>query len=99
MNDGLTLEDFEPLIGQPFRMAYPGHAEALTLTAARVAPTVPPSGMRQGFLLTFAGESRDVLLGQHSYRLENDALGMLEIVLVPIDRLPDGNFAYEAVFG
>lgn len=99
MLDRLTLADFEPLIGQPFHIDYPGHAEMLTLTTARAATSAPPRGMRRGFLLTFVGESRDVLLGQHSYRLNNATLGVIDLFLVPINRLPDGNFAYEAVFG
>jgi len=53
------------------------------------------SGMER-FSLFFTGPA-DVILQQHLYPLAHDAMGELEIFLVPIARTDDG-FRYEAVF-
>lgn len=97
--DQLTAEDFRPLVGQTFRLEYPGHAEGLKLVDVSSAARTPPPGFRSAFSLFFEGESRDVMLGQCVYGLQHPALGRLELLLVPVGRLPEGNFRYEAVFG
>jgi hypothetical protein len=53
------------------------------------------SGMER-FSLYFDGPA-DVMLEQHLYPLKHDAMGELEIFLVPIAKTADG-FRYEAVF-
>lgn len=99
MLDQLTVEDFESLVGDAFRIDYPQHSEVLTLAEVTRAKHDPPPGFRAAFSLTFKGESRDVMLGQRMYCLQHAALGSLELLLVPAGRLPLGNFRYEVVFG
>lgn len=48
------------------------------------------------FAIYFLGP-RDSYLPQHTYRLEHDALGSLEIFIVPI-ALRDKGYEYEAIF-
>jgi hypothetical protein len=95
----LTFDDFQPLLRQGFALNYPGHAEVLTLTEVRLGRTGALPGLPPSFSLLFEGESRVTMLGQSTYRLENATLGSLEVFLVPVGRLPAGNFRYEAVFG
>lgn len=99
MLDRLTVKDFEPLVGQGFRVRYPDHAETLTLTeASSMAHHVARPGDREGFSLVFEGESREIVLNQKIHTLESDSMGRLELFLVPIGRTDAGTFLYEAVF-
>ncbi|WP_207459227.1 hypothetical protein [Azospirillum sp. SYSU D00513] len=99
MLERLTVKDFEPLVGQGFRVSYPAHAETLTLTEASLLPRhVPPEGHRAAFSLVFEGESREIHLNQKIHRLENDTMGQFDLFLVPIGRTEAGTFRYEAVF-
>ena len=53
-------------------------------------------GDMERFSLYFRGPG-DVLLPQHIYRLEHEAMGEMDIFLVPVARDAEG-FRYEAVF-
>ncbi len=53
-------------------------------------------GGMERFSLTFSGPS-DIQLPQHTYQLEHEQMGQLEIFIVPIARNDQG-FRYEAVF-
>src|SRR4051812_11549110 len=94
-----SLADFAPLVGERFHLAYPGHAEALTLVSATPSRISPSKGSAAGFALLFDGQSRSVLLGQHIYRLAHPRLGAIDLFLVPVARLAGGNFRYESCFG
>ena len=94
-----TVADFEPLVGQPFALDYPARAEVLTLVRVIESPIPPVRDFERGYSLIFGGERRDVMLPQSTWRLRHATLGELDIFLVPIGRLPAGNFQYQAVFG
>lgn len=97
--DKLTVEEFRGQVGKPFRLM-PVEAPAIevVLTEARdlsLASSVP-GAKRKPFSLVFRGPSGPVL-PQRIYALENEALGRLEIFLVPIGADTDG-VRYEAIF-
>lgn len=101
MLDQLTVDDFRPVVGQAFRVDAGGAGDLdLELLAARTiepeAPAVDPSGQRSPFALDFRGPV-EPLLPQSIYRIEHDALGPLEIFVVPIGRTEAGT-DYEAIF-
>jgi hypothetical protein len=87
----LTIDDFAPLVGDRFRIT-PGGAPAFDaeLVAVDAIPRAP--GGRAPFSLAFRGGPAPPL-PQGIRRVEHDALGALEIFLVPVG--PD---RYEAVF-
>jgi hypothetical protein len=92
-----TVEEFEPLVGDPFRLDS-GEAGSLDLelTAATPASNQGPEGTRHPFALAFRGPL-DPLLPQGIYRLEHQGVGPLEIFIVPVGRDESGT-EYEAVF-
>ena len=89
----LTLQDFEPLVGTPFRISEPAPVE-LVLAEASSAGEWP--GGREPFRLHFSGP-REPLLAQSIYRLDHAELEALEIFIVPIRRDADST-TYEAIF-
>jgi hypothetical protein len=98
--DKLTVEDFRPTVGQAFSLQA-GDATELTLTlvdARLIDPGSAPAsdGHRSPFALDFRGPT-DPILPQATYRLENTAVGVLEIFVVPIGR-SDAGTNYEAIF-
>jgi hypothetical protein len=99
--DKLTIDDFKPVVGQTFALDLDGTAVLdLELVRARPltpdAPAVDESGRRTGFALDFRGPA-DPILPQRIYRLEHDAVGALEIFIVPVARDVRGA-DYEAIF-
>ena len=77
-----TRADFEPRIGDVFAAAHEGAAIELQLREVRPLGTaLRPGG---AFSLTFAGPNSP-LLPQATYRIENAALGALDIFIVPVD--------------
>lgn len=101
MLDKLTVDDFRPAIGQAFTIdAGDGRRIDLTLTEARtIDPGAAPTddaGHRAPFALDFRGPAEPTL-PQAIYRLENDALGALELFIVPVARSEAGT-DYEAIF-
>jgi hypothetical protein len=87
----LTVDDFAALRGQRFRIA-PEGAPAFDAELVDVSGIAREPGGRAPFSLVFQGGPGQPL-PQAIYRVEHEALGAIEIFLVPIaaDR-------YEAVF-
>ncbi len=87
----LTAADFAALLGDRFRIA-PHDASPFEAELVEVTEIPREPGGRAPFSIVFQGGPNPPLT-QRVYRVEHDALGPLEIFLVPIaaDR-------YEAVF-
>ncbi len=84
-------------VGESFDIDLGGSSTPLTLAQVRPLPVHPFPGMlRAPFALVFRSESQ-VVLPQKIYRLNNSALGKLDIFLVPVGREVSG-VVYEAVF-
>jgi hypothetical protein len=69
------------------------------LELARVTGPGQTSGgeARQAFSLLFLGPLSPQYLVQHTYRLEHEQMGTLEIFLVPLGP-ENGRMRYEAIF-
>lgn len=95
----LSLEYFADRIGEGFEVRLPEATERLVLeeTQARENGGCPVA-VRAGFSILLRGSSPTILLRQGTYPLEHEDLGRLDIFIVPIGRLPDGTFRYEACF-
>jgi hypothetical protein len=94
--ESITLQTFEPRVGETFALDA-GDAGRLELRLESARGTgEAPEGLRDPFSLVFRGP-RDPILPQRIYRLENPALGTLEIFIVPVGR-DDAGTRYEAVF-
>lgn len=96
MLDKLTLEMFEPLVGQAFE------TEGLSLTLVQVnrlgkGPN-PVSG-RWGFSLILLGPAAP-LLPQQIYSLQTPSIGMLDLFMVPLGPKPSQPdfMQYEIIF-
>lgn len=92
--DTVTAADFEARLDETFRIDLRGGAIDLRLAAVRRLAQGARTG--GGFALDFV-IAEGPQLRQASYRLSNDAMGTLEIFLVPIGPI-DGGFGYEALF-
>jgi hypothetical protein len=91
----LTLAHFHPLLQQPFQLQLEGLALELDLVVAEVLK--PQPGLpRPPFALVFRGPMQPIL-PQRIYPLHHQALGALDIFLVPIGPDEVGQ-RYEAVF-
>jgi hypothetical protein len=94
----LTAESFEPHLGTDF--AVPSTADDATPVVLRLVeveryPTQPHAPRPDPFSLLFTS---DAVLDQRIHRLDHEAIGSLEIFLVPIGPGADGRLRYEAVF-
>lgn len=96
MPDGLTREDFAPHLNTTFRLPNEQTAEPLELKLIDVTGGQNHAQDSHSFSLFFRGGPH-FRLSQHTFTLEHDALGTLDIFLVPIAQDEDG-FRYEAVF-
>jgi len=96
MLDKLTREDFAPRAGERFRVEEAGVDLVLAETVGLSAREGNQGPWREPFTLLFRGPKSPVL-PQRIYSLEHEALGRLEIFLVPIGPDEDG-MRYEAVF-
>lgn len=95
----LALEHFAGRIGEPFLVPLPDRVETLVLDEAQPRDNGgKPFNVRPAFSIIFRGSSPDLLLNQGTLALRHEELGRLEIFLVPIGKLPDGNFRYQACF-
>ena len=95
MLERLSLDDFTPLVSQPFRVTVPGGVLDLTLVEASRAGTALP-GRRAPFSLVFRGAATPVL-PQAIYTFDHPSIGTIEMFIVPIG--PEaGGMTYEAVF-
>jgi hypothetical protein len=93
----LTFENFASHLNTTFALKLGESSIDLTLTAADRKAFRPFRGMmREPFSLYFRSASQ-VVLPQRIYPLVHDAMGRLDIFIVPIAREPEG-IVYEAVF-
>jgi Domain of unknown function (DUF6916) len=93
----LTANDFSPHAGSRFLLHHRGGGEPISLELVEVnAGAQALRRGRQAFSLLFRGPLRPGL-PQSIYRLEHEAMGALEIFLVPMTPEPAGAL-YEAVF-
>ena len=89
--DSLSVADFAPLRGDRFRIA-PEDSPPFDVELVEVTEIPRGPSSRAPFSLEFRGGPNPPL-PQRIYRLEHDALGAIEIFLVPI-----ASDRYEAVF-
>ncbi len=94
MLEHLTQPIFAPHLNTPFRVK-DAAALAVTLELVEVSE-MRTSRQQEAFSLVFRGPSTP-LLPQAMYRIEHDAIGSLDLFIVPIRRNKDG-LCYEACF-
>jgi len=92
----LTADDFAAHSGSRYLLRVAGAAEPIELELVEVTGGHGPRRGGRPFSLVFRGP-RSPSLPQAQYRLEHEAMGALEIFLVPIALDPRG-LCYEAVF-
>jgi hypothetical protein len=94
----LTAATFEAHQRTPFRIHYGGEAP-LEVVLHQVRRLEPHPGPRaEPFSAYFLGP-RAPVLQQHTFKVEHDQIGTLDLFLVPIGPDPQaGGMLYEAVF-
>jgi Domain of unknown function (DUF6916) len=93
----LNFEFFSPHVNSTFALGLGEASVELTLTKAQKLTVHPfPGMMREPFSLFFRS-SMAVVLPQRIYPFKHDALGDLDIFIVPIARDPQG-IVYQALF-
>lgn len=90
----IGIEDFRPHLGTPFEVQAPGGVVVMKLS--RVDPA-GESGRKGGAFSLIFSAPRGPWLEQAIYPMQHHALGAMEIFLVPIGPLADGN-GYQAIF-
>ena len=90
----LAAANFEPLINQAFSLELDG-AGPMTLVEVK-SKARPGATNRAPFSLLFSSDDAGTL-PQQVYQLHHDALGTLEIFLVPVQQ-QGGKTLYEAIF-
>ena len=90
----LSIDDFAPHQGAIFKMEVPGGSLPLQLVKAEVSGGQGRDG--GAFSLLFATPS-DPWLPQAIYRIVHPTRGMMDLFLVPIGPIAEGN-GYQAVF-
>ncbi len=96
MRDDMTRDDFAPHLNTTFRLLQEQTAEPLELELIDITGGRTHGQDSSSFSLYFRGGPH-FRLSQHTFTLEHDALGALDLFLVPIAQDADG-FRYEAVF-
>jgi hypothetical protein len=94
--EDLTADDFAAHSGSRYLLRYAGAAEPIPLELVEVTASRRPRRGGRPFSLVFRGP-RSPSLPQAQYRLEHEAMGALDIFLVPI-ALDAQGLCYEAVF-
>ena len=103
MLERLTIEEFQPHVGERFVLEGAGGRVELMLVQAREAPAaLHVDQMRKPFSLLFRGPG-DRYLQASMYNLRNDRMGLLEGVFIcPVVAPPGGQLGqgvfFEAVF-
>ena len=92
----LTADDFAAHSGSRYLLRLAGAAEPIPLELVEVTASSRPRRGGRPFSLVFRGP-RSPSLPQAQYRLEHEAMGALDIFLVPI-ALDAQGLSYEAVF-
>lgn len=94
----ITLEDFEPCLGQTFHVPLE-NADGIELELIQVKPLGAADSkaqVRQSFSLLFRGPLQP-MVGQQVLKFENSTLGELELFLVPIGP-DDVGMLYDVTF-
>ena len=94
--DELRLESFSPHVGTVFVLRDGEQNMPLTLVAADALPAPPGDRGRPPFSLEFDGP-REPVHPQQTVAFEHDAMGRLEIFIVPIGQDAD-HTRYQAIF-
>lgn len=101
MLETLTAGSFIPHVGTAFRLsssALPAGLDFSLVSATPVGESRRGGQVRErAFSVIFLGPPGAPILPQATYHLEHEALGRLEIFLVPVGREGD-RIQYEAVF-
>ena len=93
----LTFESFSPHLNSTFALGVGESTVELTLTQATKQPVNPfPGMMREPFSLIFRSGT-PVVMQQRIYPFKHEAMGKLDIFIVPIGRDPHG-VVYQAIF-
>lgn len=95
MLENLTIDSFAGHKGSNFRMIAAENL-ALDITLAEVTP-LGDSGVREAFSLVFLAPLGEPVLPQRVYRFEHEALGALDLFVVPLGP-KGGAFRYEVIF-
>ena len=98
MLDKLTADDFSSQLETTFTVRLPDSPprDLVLVEARRLSKITATAPGRAPFSLLFRGP-KEPILPQRIYPLENEALGRLEIFLVPVGANADG-VQYEAIF-
>ncbi len=99
MSDQLvTIEQFEPLVGQSFWVEFPNDTkvELKLVSALKTMESEAARLARHPFSLTFHGP-KSFMLKQHTYRVAHDSFGAMQLFLVPIGQQGEV-YLYEAAF-
>lgn len=98
MLDKLQCSDFLLLLHQSFKVRLGNEGvHHLELVSAAEVGLRSSQAERQPFSLQFLGPHSSQYLQQHTYRLEHETLGGLDIFIVPLG--PEaGRMRYEAIF-
>jgi hypothetical protein len=99
--DALTVDAFASAVGEVFVLEdeHAGRLELELLEARAIDPGAPATdagATRAPFSILFRGPA-EPMLPQRIYRLQHEAIGTLEIFIVPVARDADG-VRYEAIF-
>jgi hypothetical protein len=94
--DELTLESFTPHVGSVFLLRADGQELPLALAAADPLPAPPGDKGRPPFSLEFDGP-REPIHPQATVAFDHDALGTLQIFIVPIAQSAQ-HTRYQAIF-
>lgn len=98
MLDKLQCSDFVLLLHQSFKVRLGSKGEHhLELVSAAEVGLHSSQAVRHPFSLQFLGPPSNQYLQQHTYRLEHETLGDMDIFIVPLG--PEaGRMRYEAIF-
>ncbi len=106
MLETITIDTFAAHLGEIFRLRVPAEqaldlelAEVTRLSERTAAKAADGTPKREPFSLVFRGPA-DVIAPQRIYPIEHDAIGSLDMFLVPLGPDPTGKagILYEAVF-
>jgi hypothetical protein len=95
MPDALNFASFEAHVGSAFRVQV--EEDDYDFTLAEATDLTPPGVEGEQFSLLFEGPM-DPAVPQGILRLEHEALGTLDLFVVPIGLTGDGCIRYEAFF-
>ncbi len=99
MLQDLTSDSFEAHLGTPFRIHYGGEAPLEVVLQQVKRHEEHPGPRSQPFSIFFFQEAPRLILPQSIYQLEHEAMGTIEVFLVPVGPDPQRRgMVYEAVF-